>query len=70
MQVFDTVGSQNAGAAAIGNDGQASAQSTGAGRQDLGRREQLAEGFDAHGAGPFERSVEHAVRPDERTGVR
>ena len=69
MQVLDAVGGQDTGTAAIGDDGETLAGSAGRGRQDLGGGEELAEGLDAHGAGPFERGVEHTVRTDQGTGM-
>ena len=69
VKIFDTVGGENASAAAIGNDGQTLARGTGGGGQDFGCGEQFAEGFDTHGAGPFERGVEHAVRTDQGAGM-
>ena len=67
--VAGPVGGQHAGAAAIGDDGEAVAARALVGAEDLGRGEELAEGQRPHRTGPFQRRVEHVVGAHQRAGM-
>ena len=69
-QLAHPVGRQHAGAAAVGDDGQAPAHRPVARGQALGGREQLHKGAHAHRAGAAQHGVEHLVAADDSAGMR
>ena len=63
------VGGQHAGAAGVGDDGEARALGAGLLGKDLGHVEEVGDIVDAQDAGAPEGGVEHVVAAGERAGV-
>ena len=69
VQVHGAVGGHDAGAAAVGDDGQAVAGGFDVGGQGLGAGEELQDGVHPHHAGPAHQGVEHRVGAHQGAGV-